>query len=160
MFDFLGKYFWVIAIALTLVNYRWKTARLPPQSNGDNAGTALYRRALAVMISPWLVMGVGIVFGGVPGVWSYFRPQDMNPYVWAWYLCIFMLACGFAYWVFFRGGARQALELQLIQVVFFGRPLQMNEQWIKIYAGICPVFVIFWIWVVWHMDAPVPGMRR
>ena len=77
MFELLGKYFWVIAIALTLLNYRWKTAHLPLQSNGGRAdnGAILHRRAVAVVITPWLVMGAGIVFGGVPGLWSYLRPR-------------------------------------------------------------------------------------
>jgi hypothetical protein len=162
MFDFLGKYFWAIAIALTLLNYRWKTANLPRPSNGDSPdnGLLLYRRAVGLMIAPWLIMGVGILFGGVPGVWNYFRPQDLNPYVWAWYLCLFMLACGFAYWVLFRGGARRAVELQLAQVVFLGKPMQMSEQWIRVYAAVSPLFIILWVWLVWHMDARVPGQVR
>ncbi len=156
MFDFLGKYFWVIAIALTLLNYLWKTAHLPLQANGHSPDTTLYRRAVAVLITPWLVMGAGIVFGGVPGVWNYFRPQDLNPYVWLWYLCVFGLTCGFAYWVIFRGGARQAIELQLVQVAFLGRPMQMSERGVKFYAAAGPLFILVWIWLVWHMDARVP----
>lgn len=108
------------------------------------------------MITPWLVMGVGIVFGGVPGLWNYLRPQDLNPYVWAWYLSVFGLACGFAYWVIFRDGAQRAVELHLTQVVFFASPMQMSEQWMKVSAVIRPVCIVFWIWLAWHMDARVP----
>lgn len=159
MFELLGKYFWVIAIALTLLNYRWKTAHLPLQSNRGRAdhGAILHRRAVAVVITPWLVMGAGIVFGGVPGLWSYLRPQDLNPYVWAWYLCVFVLACAFAYWVIFRGGARQAVELQLFQVVSFAKTMQMSEQGMKVYAALAPVFIVFWVWLAWHIDARAPG---
>ena len=33
---------------------------------------------------PWRVMGVGIELGGVPGMFSYFRPRHGNPFVLAW----------------------------------------------------------------------------
>ncbi|MGO9804182.1 MAG: hypothetical protein ACLPTM_02815 [Steroidobacteraceae bacterium] len=159
MFDLIiSRYFWVVCIAVTLFNF-WRGR------SGKSAGAATpvlaeddstRGRILAAMIAPWVVMGFGIIFGGVPGVWNYFRPQDLNPYVWAWYLCIFLISCAFAYWVFLADGAKKAVELRLVQAYFFGRQAQVTERWIKLYAAASPLFVILWIWFAWHLDAPIP----
>jgi hypothetical protein len=158
MFDLISRYFWVLCIAATLLNFRRSRAGQPsaaetpvPTEDGTVRG-----RVLASMIAPWVVMGFGIIFGGVPGVWNYFRPQDLNPYVWAWYLSVFLLSCGLAYWVLFAGGAKKAVELRLVQASFFGRQVQVSERWMKIYAATGPLFLILWVWFAWHLDAPIP----
>jgi hypothetical protein len=54
---------------------------------------------------PWVVMGIGILFGGVHGVLSYLRPRDGNPFVLAWFgVVVALWLLGF-HWLFARRGA-------------------------------------------------------
>lgn len=54
---------------------------------------------------PWVVMGIGIHFGEVHSVFSYFRPRDGNPFVLAWFgVVVALWLLGF-YWLFARRGA-------------------------------------------------------
>ena len=55
---------------------------------------------------PWVVMGIGCTVGGVPAVFSYFRPQDGNPCVLAFWVSLVLLWILGFYWMFFRGGAQ------------------------------------------------------
>jgi hypothetical protein len=57
------------------------------------------------MTLPWVIMGVGITTGGVPGIFEYFRPAEGNPYVIAFYGALFLIWVLGTYWVFFRQGA-------------------------------------------------------
>ena len=160
MFEFIGRYFWVICIAFTVFNFK----RAQPDQHSSSSAfdprvnelVILKRRALVVNLIPWVVMGAGILIGGVPSVWQYFRPQDLNPYVWAWYASIFALACTFAFWVIFRGGAEKAIALKLVRINFFGWDVQLTQRWMKVYAAISPVFIALWIFFAWHLDAQVP----
>jgi drug/metabolite transporter superfamily protein YnfA len=157
MFDLLNKYFWAIAAGVTLFNFRRHAIRPSGQSNGNSVyDAALYRRARAILIAPWLVMGIGIIFGGVPGVQNYLRPRDLNPYVWAWYCCVFFLACFFAYWAILRNGASRAIRLRLVQFPVFGRQLQMSERQMKVFAAVGPFWVVLWICLLWYVDVPLP----
>lgn len=57
---------------------------------------------------PWLVMGAGILFGGVPSVFHYFNPRN-GPFVIAFYVTVVALWIATFYWMFFRGGAEDLL---------------------------------------------------
>jgi hypothetical protein len=59
---------------------------------------------------PWIVMGIGILFGGVHSVFSYFRPRDGNPYVLAWFGVVVALWLLSFYWLFARRGAEFLVE--------------------------------------------------
>jgi hypothetical protein len=70
----------------------------------------LFRGVLFWGNLPWLVMGIGIELGGVPGIFSYFRPRDGNPYVLAWFAGVFAIwILGFR-WIFFQRGAEFLVE--------------------------------------------------
>jgi hypothetical protein len=117
---------------------------------------AVRQRVFWATLLPWVVMGVAQVVGGVPSVWSFFRPQDLNPYVWSWYVTIFVDSCFFTYWVFFRGGAKFALALNLVHFHFFGREVPMTEKWVKVSAALGPPFTIAWVFVAWNMNVSIP----
>ncbi len=120
------------------------------------AGARLMRQFAGIGVLPWLVMGWGVLVGGVPGVWSYFRPQDGNPYVWAWLASIFALSVANAVWVLAFDGARKMVEFELTSL-FGGRRRLATPPWVvRVMAGIGPFFVVAWIWAVSHMNAPIP----
>jgi hypothetical protein len=150
MFDVIGKYFWALCIGVTALNFYV----FAPRSEHSAEIQAIRHRIFGVMILPWVVMGISQVAGKVSNVWSYFRPQDLNPYVWTWYACIFLMSCAFAYWIFVRGGARLAIALNLLHISGFRTQVAVTERWVKVFAALGPPFIILWVWLAWAMDAP------
>jgi hypothetical protein len=156
-FEFIGRYFWLICIGVTLIKDRISRAQVvgvPIDPETQHAISIARARVRWGMLAPWLVMGAGIMFGHVPGVWSYFKPQEMNPYVWAWYATIFAMAVAFAWWVFLGDGALRAVQLGIVNMVFFGRRVNITERWVKIYAAIGPPFVVLWVYLAWSTNVP------
>src|SRR5690349_3559217 len=58
---------------------------------------------------PWIVMGIGRVYGGVPSTFSFFRPRDGNPYVLAFFCSVFLVWALGTYWLL-TGGAQQIVD--------------------------------------------------
>ena len=103
------KYFWVLAIACNVVNFFIFKARFKQYVQQRPELVDGYKKYFLGFLFwsslPWIVMGVGIVIGGVPNVFSYFHPQDSNPFIRAWFgSLILMWLLGF-YWLFARRGA-------------------------------------------------------
>jgi hypothetical protein len=59
---------------------------------------------------PWMVMGAEIELGGVPGIFSFFRPRDGNPFVLAWHGVVIVLWILGFYWLFARRGAEFLID--------------------------------------------------
>jgi len=59
---------------------------------------------------PWLVMGFGLEVGGVPGMFSYIRPRDGNPFVLTFIASVGMLWILGFYWIFARRGAEFLID--------------------------------------------------
>ena len=109
IFLFLAKWGWILAIPGNLLNFVIAYFRTQKMAEGNVERQAAYARILRVyhtgLIIPFVVMGFGIVVGGVPTMFHFFRPQDGNPFVLAFFASILLLWAASAYWVFFRGGA-------------------------------------------------------
>ena len=116
-------------------------------------------RVYGVMTVPWAVMGVGQVVGGVPNIWSFFRPQELNPYVWSWYVTSFLLSCGFAYWVLARDGSKYVLALNLVRVSGFNGEVQVSESGVRIIAVLAPLFTVVWVLLLWLVDIPAVALQ-
>jgi hypothetical protein len=151
---FVFVYFWVVAIAVTAVNYikarhRLNAAMLSPDRIADGQR---YLRTFAIMSAmPWAVMGLGQQLGQTPTVLHYFRPQDDNPFVFAWIGVIFLQACVHAWWVLAADGAGKLAGLW--SAMGFGVP----PTWvIKLVAGAGPFFVLFWAGLLSMIDVPIP----
>jgi hypothetical protein len=159
-FDLFGRWFWLLCIVVQVVNLRAADRRMRQKFAGDAqriaAGTRLVRQFAVIGALPWLVMGWGVLAGGVPGVWSYFRPQDGNPYVWAWFASTFALSLAFAVWVFAFDGVRKMAEFELTSLLRGRAGLPVPPWAVRLMAAVGPFFVLFWIWMVSHMNAPIP----
>jgi hypothetical protein len=160
LFGVVSRWAWLIFIVVALLNFLFAARSDPADAQVD---TGLCRRYLARLWGfaclPWLVLGFGQVTGNIPNVWAIFRPQDGNPYVWAFFLSILLVYLVMAWWVMFRDGARIAAELQLMRFHTLGKSSALSAFWIKVIAvGSLPFFV-FWLWVVVKMDAPLPLIR-
>ncbi len=109
VFSIVSKYFWLVCLLVTLVNvFIWKRqsgkfiAADPSLAEGY---ARLFRGAMIWMSIPWVVMGVGCTLGGVPSVWHYFRPQDGDPFVLAWFASLFVVWGALVFWIFIQNGA-------------------------------------------------------
>ncbi|MEM6522053.1 MAG: hypothetical protein AAF722_22300, partial [Cyanobacteria bacterium P01_C01_bin.70] len=54
---------------------------------------------------PWLAMGIGIVFGGVPNVLYYLFPDSVIFNIWAWWAVHWLTVICLTAWMLWRGGA-------------------------------------------------------
>jgi hypothetical protein len=160
-FDLIGHWFWLLCLGFGWINFRRADAQARERFAGDPPRAAQAERLMRLFALfnalPWLVMGVGVLVGGVPGVWSYFRPQDGNPYVWAWFASALLMSIVFAVWVFAFDGAATMSDLGL-GTLFGGRGgrTQMSPATIKLTAAFGPLFIVLWIWLASSMNVPLP----
>lgn len=59
---------------------------------------------------PWIVMGVGLELGGLPSIFSYFRPRDGNPFILAFFGVVIAEWILSFWWLFFARGAEFLVE--------------------------------------------------
>ena len=159
MLDIWGRYFWLIALAVSLVNAVWVWMRSRAEVARDPDLGAGYAKLvigyLTVANLPWFVMGYGIVIGGVPSLWYYFRPQDGDPYVLMWFASILVLwALGTA-WVYAWGGAEM---LARHPATFNFRAYASSARFIKAIWAIGLIGGIMGFVGMWLMDIPVDAL--
>jgi hypothetical protein len=136
--------------------------RTDPRTSTD--AIALRRWFAIASALPWAVMGWGIVLGGVPNIWYYFRPQDRNPFVLVWFATIFLIAFYFAYWVFVKDGAQKVVLLQPVEVNWYRTSLRGTTRGtltltvgrVKLFAALGPIGIAAWICLVSLIDVPIP----
>ena len=167
-FSILGRYFWLVCLAITAANYvkgiRSLSTKTPTDPRASAEAIALRRWIAVGSALPWAVMGWAILMGGVPNIWYFFRPQDRNPYVLAWFATLFGLALYFAYWVFFCGGAEKVVRLQPVEVRWHRTTLRgttrgtfaITEGRVKLFAAIGPLWFALWIVLASSMNVPLP----
>src|SRR5688572_11682314 len=97
---------WLMFVAVTIANaliLKYRSRRYirerPELAEGYNR---LFRGVLFWGNLPWILMAIGIEFGGVPSFFSYFRPRDGNPFVMAWFAVVIALWLLGFYWLFAR----------------------------------------------------------
>lgn len=107
-FDVIGRWIWLFLILPNLLNtgiLHVRMRKLVAEHPEREPGYRILVRGLLLLNIPFLVMGVGFLVGKVPTILHFFRPQDANPYVLAFYGSNFLLWLFLAHWVFCRGGA-------------------------------------------------------
>lgn len=107
------RHAWLLFIAVTCVNgVTWwirgkkEMAQHPELAAGYRS---LIRGWIVYGNIPWVVMGIGILFGGVASVFDYFNPRN-GPFVVAWYVSVVALWVTTADWIFLRGGAEALIQ--------------------------------------------------
>jgi hypothetical protein len=130
----------------------------------SSAAIALRRWLTLGSALPWAVMGWGILIGGVPNIWYYFRPQDRNPYVLTWFATIFAIAAYFAFWVFFLEGAQKVVVLQPVEVKWhrtgfrgttFGT-VELTVGRVKLFAALGPIWIAAFAYLMSVMNVVLP----
>lgn len=158
MFEIMTRYFWAVAILVTGVNVAILKARSTRhiQANPELADgyATLIRGYLIWMNIPWIVMGIGCTVGGVPTVMHYFRPQDGDPYVLAWFASVFLLWIAGTYWLLFRGGAEMLVKHPGAFRTNISSPTVVKLLWFACLAG-----GVFGVIMMWTQDIPLPPTR-
>ena len=155
MFEIMTHYFWAVAIVFTFVNASMFKARSMKYINSSPqlapGYATLYRGYLFWGLLPWIVMGVGCTVGGLPSVFSFFRPRDGNPYVLAWFATICLINVLGACWIFFGRGA----EMLATHPGIYNHDIT-SPRLIKLFSLLSLVGGIVALVVIWTQDFPVP----
>ena len=122
----------------------------PRAARTDRWLSAIYPRYLFWGNLPWIVMGVGLELGGLPSIWSYFRPRDGNPFVLAFFFVVFALWILGFWWLFFARGAEFLAEHPGVLRGFPHSPAM-----IRIYYCLGLIGGIFGVCFMWFSDIPV-----
>jgi len=113
VFHIITRWFWLAFIATTFANAAvwWKRAQpyIEKRPELEPGYRQLIRNFLFFSNIPWIVMGVGILGGAMPGIFHYFNAKS-GPFAIAWYASIVMLQVLLMWWIFFRRGAETLVE--------------------------------------------------
>jgi len=143
-----SNWFWLLFIVVSFINAvifqlraKEQTRRKPELADG-------YRKIIRGFLTwanlPWMIMGVGIMIGGVPGIFAYFRPADGNPYVAAFYGSLFLIWMLGTYWIFVRNGAEMLVSHPGLFNRDFSSPAAVKLIWLLMVAGGIAVVGVFY----------------
>jgi len=159
IFYIVSKYFWVAAIAgavlsALLINRRCRrlveqTPELAPSCSTLVWGFATWENM------PWVVMGIGIMFGRVATAWHYFLQVRENTFVLLWWACVFVTVVVSAYWVFFKGGAELYGKLSELYGARFGSATAVKVFMVGALVATIVLFVF-----LYAVNPAVPGLIR
>ena len=154
-FALINKWAWAFFILVTLVNAAAFVNRGRRESQANPERREGYRtitRAFVIWCNlPWVVMGVGRVYGGVPSIFSFFRPRDGNPYVIAFFCSVFLLWTLVTYWLILRGGAQKLVDHPGLLNIEIKSPRGVLIYWFLCLAGGITSVVLMFLY-----DYPVP----
>src|SRR5512143_3953395 len=109
LIDWIFRNFWVFFILGSVFNALYLRIRskrfIEKQPELQEGFDRLIAGELIYLNIPWVVAGIGIVFGGVPGFLSYLTPRHGNLFVLAFHATIIVLWVFAFWWIYFRGGA-------------------------------------------------------
>lgn len=149
------KHWWMLFGIATCAGAAAIWVSLKGQVRADGGRTAKLKRFTLGFLFwgnlPWIVMGYGLTFGGVPGFWQYFRPHDGDPYVLSWFATgLMMWILGF-YWLFFRDGT------DFLSSVFWDSISDTKTtNSIKVLYILCGVSIIIGVLFMLILDFPLP----
>jgi hypothetical protein len=113
-FDLIVNNFWVFLILASVYSaflLKFRSRKFIEQQPELREGyDRLIVGELVYLNIPWVIAGVGIVFGNVPGFFSYFAPSDGNLFILAFQVSIVVLCLFTFWWVYFKGGAEFLVE--------------------------------------------------
>jgi hypothetical protein len=158
-FFFISKFFWAICIVLGFANAAIYRFRAGPHIQAHPELAEGYRAIIKGLVGwtsiPWVVMGIGCVFGGVPSVFHYFRPQDGNPYVLAFFASILLICLMGTNWLLFRGGAEMLVQHPGIFNVSF-----KNKRWAIFWWFLCLACTLVGFLILLSSDISLPRLPR
>lgn len=155
LFHFLTKWFWALGIVTTFINYGLIQARASQHIIAHSELRDGYRTLTKGFVIwgslPWVVMGIGIVFGRVPSIFNFFRPRDGNPFVLAFFASVFLVWILGTYWLVFRGGAEVLVKYPGVLNINL-----KSSRSVMIYWFICLAAGVFAVILMFSRDIPLP----
>ncbi len=147
---FIFDYAWILFILVTCINGLLMKARFtkivernPELQEGYDR---LVKGYLICFNIPWVIMGLGMLLGGVPGTFSYFRPRAGNPFVISWYIAVVILWLLAIWWIYFRGGAEFLVKYKGV----FNQDIR-SPALVKIYIGLMLLGGVFGMYFMWRL---------
>lgn len=126
---------WILFIVVTVFNAFYLKARsqkiIAKQPDLQEGYDQLFKAYLIYLNIPWVVMGIGVLFGGVPSVFSFFRPRDGNIFVLAFHASIVILWVLSIWWLYFNAGAEFLVKYPGV----FNQDIQ-SPTLLKVYFGL------------------------
>jgi hypothetical protein len=116
LFWLLEKHFWLVVIGVNFLNGFLLKERFKPyiQQNPslEEGYVKIYRGSVIYTSLPFLVIGIGVIFGSVESISDFFLlgPNLYNPFILMFYVTLFTLWLLCAVWIFFLGGAEFLAE--------------------------------------------------
>jgi hypothetical protein len=155
LFSLLTKWFWAVSIIVTLLNTAIFRSRASRQIQANPKLQEGYRTLIKGLVFwgnlPWVIMGVGCVFGGVPSVFHFFRPRDGNPFVLAFFASVFLEWILGTYWLVYRGGAQMLVTHPGLFNLDLKTPRMVVLFWFLSLAG-----GIFAVIMMFSREIPLP----
>jgi hypothetical protein len=143
-----GRTFWLFAIIITILNayfYKLRFAKIieqkPELKDGYNK---LVKGYVFYLNIPWVVMGIGMIFGNVSSVFDYFRPGSGNPFILAFYISILSLWVLGLIWIWLKGGAEFIIMYPGLLREGIRTPTQVKLLTTFIFLG--TVFIYIYLW--------------
>jgi hypothetical protein len=135
------KHVWVLFLIVAFINLLIfsRTARQALRSHPTlkEGYRKLMIGYLIGLHSPWVLMGVGCIASDIT-IWDYFRVQDWNPFVVAWWGYVVLLwVLGF-YWLFFGQGAEFLVDHRDLWGPWKYR-IPSDPRWIKVWYVVCVI---------------------
>jgi hypothetical protein len=143
------RYFWVLAIGMTILNAQIlrkrsiKFIQQKPELEEDY--DKVYKGYIIFLNLPWVVMGIGIIFGNIRSAFEYFNIRGGNPYILAFYASIVVIWILIFVWINFRGGAEFLVEHPGYSNVAIQSPTLIKLYTALALAGGIAVLVFLWI---------------
>jgi hypothetical protein len=104
---------WIFLLLLTFANAAswWSRGKkeIVKHPELEKGYRKLVRNFMLLNNVPWVVMGIGILYGGVPTALHFLSPGN-GPFVIAFWVSVIATWVVIAYWVLFRGGAQDLLR--------------------------------------------------
>lgn len=139
LFALLDKWSWLVFIGVIVLNAGIFRAMAQKHVQEDPSLAEGYRTLIRGFLFwgtlPGIVAGAGMIFGGVDSAFDYFRPQDGNPYVLAYFGTITLIWILGTYWLFFRGGAEMLVRHSALLGDKVTRPRTVKVFWVICLVG-------------------------
>ena len=142
------KYIWVAFIAVTSMNAIVWWSRGKSHRTRDPRLTPGYRSLVKGFLIwgniPWIVMATGMIFGGIPSVFSYLHPREGKLFVTAFFVSIFLVWIAGTYWLFLADGASKVVRHPGLLQPNISSPAIIKLLWVAcVTAGIVATWMVY-----------------
>ncbi len=155
----------IVFIIVTVVNYfiqKSGTNEYAEKNPDLKPGyDKLLKGSVFLHISPWIIVVIGDLCGSTNGIFDYFHPRSMNPFVLFFHFYLILIFILTIIWIYFKGGADfLSKHPGLIKFNGFGGSKDVTSPLsIKIFFALCLLGGIAGMLMMWLLNFPTPHMN-